>query len=268
VWGIEVTRPAGHPDKLCVVVVLSLPCGSDGSFYVLEEQRQGAPRVVMAVEANGYTSIQDGQLALTAKISPPDERGGWFAVVAHARPWCTSAWRSIDYRVFVPSASPETPRRVLEEADSAYLGMDLCDIDAKGDGFTVRYAAWSRFSHDEVTRPYVHRYERRSGVFVRVQPLVKRPVDLPNEWARMPWTEARRFVAGPDAEALRPWHKILAKADHELDGAITVEREDAATGQVRLSLACDKCTAFSGRLLVDVKRDGPGWAMEAVSRAP
>jgi hypothetical protein len=265
--GIEVERPAGHPNKLAVVITLSLPCGSDGSLYVLQEQPSGAPSVVLAAEANGYTSITGGQLALTHRLSLPDEHGGWFAVVASSKPWCSSAWRGIDYGVFVPGASADAPRRILHEQDSAYLGNELCSIEAGRDDLEVSYTAWDRFG-DDVTRPYVHHYVRRLGALVRAQPVVSRPIDLPKEWTAMPWEEARRFTAPQSAGALRPWHAKLLHADRAEPAHLAVASEDAAKGTVRLSLTCDKCKTLPAELLIDVRKDGPGWVMEAVTPAP
>jgi hypothetical protein len=267
VEGIEVDRPAGHPDKLALVIALSLPCGSDGSLYVLQEQARGAPSVLMAVEANGYTSITAGQLALTYRLSRPDERGGWFAVVARSKPWCSSAWRGIDYGVYLTGASAEAPRRVLHEQDSAYLGNELCSIETGPDHLEVSYTAWDRFG-DDVTRPYVHRYERRLGAFVRAQPIVSRPIDLPKEWVAMPWDEARRFVSGSSPDTLRPWHEKLRRADRAERAHLAVASQDEAKGTVRLSFTCDKCKTLPAELFIDVRKDGPGWVMEAVTPAP
>jgi hypothetical protein len=265
--GIEIERPAGHPDKLALVVTLSLPCASDGSLYVLQEQPRGAPSVVLAAEANGYTSISGGQFELTHRLSLPDEHGGWFAVVASSKPWCSSAWRGIDYGVFVPGASADAPRRIFHEHDSAYLDSGLCSIETGRDDFQVGWSARTRFS-DDLTRRYVHHYARRLGAFVRAQPIVSQPIDLPQEWVAMPWDEARRFTAPQNADALRPWHAKLVHADTVERARLALKSEDEAQGTVRLSLTCDKCKTLPAELFIDVRKDGPGWVMEAVTPAP
>ncbi len=264
---VTVERPAGHPSRLALVVELALPCGSDGSFYVLEEQPQGAPRLVMAVEANGYVSISGGQLALTHRLSVPDEKGGWFAVVASASPWCSSAWRGIDYGVYAPGASPDAPQRLLHDHESAWLGDQLCTLEAGRDDLTVRFTSWTRFS-DDVMRPHVRRYARRGGAFTRTQPIVAQAIDLPREWAVLPWDEAQRFVAGPTPATLRSWHDRLSGARDEYGARLAVESEDVAAGRTRLSLSCPDCKKLPAKLFFDVLRDGPGWAMEAVTQPP
>lgn len=263
---VEVARPAGHPTKLGVVVTLSLPCGSDGSLYVLEERPGLAPGVILAVEASGYTSISGGNLALTYRLSLPDDHGGFFAVVATSSPWCTSAWRGIDYGVYVPGPTPETPRRIFHQSDGAYLSNALCDIEAGRDDFQVSYTSWTTF-RDDVMRGHVRHYVRRGGSFERAQPVAAEPIDLPQEWVSMPWPEARRYVAGPNPDALRPWHEVLARSRREFGAKLAVESEDASAGTARLSLTCKGCKALPGKLLLDVRRDGAGWAMEAVTPA-
>ena len=264
---IEVERPAGHPEKLGVVITLSLPCGSDGSLYVLQEQARGAPSVLLAAEASGYSTIRGGQLALTYRLSLPDERGGWFAVVATSMPWCSSAWRGISYGVFVPGPSPDAPRRVLHQGDSAYLGDRLADLETGRDDFEVDYTTWDRFG-DDVMRSAVHHYARRLGAFVRVQPVAPGPIDLPKEWVAMPWDEARRFTAGQSPDALRAWHDKLVRGEKAERAKLAVRSEDQAAGSARLSLTCAGCKTLPAELFIDVRQDGPGWVMVAVSPAP
>jgi hypothetical protein len=265
VVGVEVQRPDGHPTKLGVVLTLSLPCGSDGSLYVLEAKPGSVPAVAMAVEANGYSSIREGQLALTWRLSLPDERGNWFAVVASSSSWCSSMWRGIHYRVLVPGDSAEAPRLVLSERDSARIGMELCTLETGRDDFAVHYYAWTQFS-DDVVRPYVHRYVRRGAGFERTQPIVERPIDLPGEWARMPWAEARRFVPGAGADALEKWHDRLQRGERKDSGKLSVVSEDTATGRTRFELTCSACKVLPGRVIVDVRKDGAGWAIESIAQ--
>ncbi len=85
----------------------------------------------------------------------------------------------------------------------------------------------------------------------------------------MRWDEARRFVAGPSPDALRPWHEKLARAGNEETGAtFAVESRDEVAGRVRLALVCAQCRTLPEKLFLDVREDGPGWAMEAVVPAP
>jgi hypothetical protein len=260
---VEVRRPDGHPTKLGLVITLSLPCGSDGSLYVLEVKRGAVPAVAMAVEANGYSTIRDGQLALTWRLSLPDERGGWFAVVAKSMPWCTSVWRGIQIRVLTPGDSPEAPHLILSENDSARLNMELCTIDTGRDDFAVHYFAWAQFS-TEVGRPYVRHYVRRSGAFERMQPIVESPIDMLGEWSRLPWAEAKRFVTGPRPDALQAWHDRIQLGEKKDYGKLTLVGEDAAAGRTRYELTCTGCKVLPERLLVDVKKDGEGWAIENI----
>ncbi len=265
---IDIKRPAGHPTKLGVVIELSLPCDEDSSLYVLEEQPDGAPTVLLVDEANGYTDISDGHIALAYQLSVPDNHGGWFAVISTAAPWCSSAWRGIRTRVLEPGPSAEAPRILWSEHSSAFLEHDeVAAITAGRDDFEVRYVDHAPpFSEGDI-RDHVHHYVRRTTGFERVQPIVAKAIDLPGEWIAMPWGEARRFVAGGAAETRRSWHQQLERASKTCGGRIAVKREDEATGRTRLSLTSEGCTALPPRLVFDVEKDGDGWVMAAVAKA-
>ncbi len=266
--GIQIQRPDGHPTKLGVVIALSLPCDSDSSFYVLEEQQGGAPAVILVDEANGYTDISEGRIALGYRISPPDDHGGWFVVVSDAAPWCSSAWRGIRTRLLEPGPSADAPRRVWAEHSSAFLEREpVAAITAGRDDFELRYVDHAPpFSTGDM-RKHVHHYLRRGAGVLRAQPIVAKPIDLPGEWIAMPWEEAQRFVAGGAAEGLRPWHRKLGLAAKTCTGAVTVEHEDEATGRTRLSVTTAGCKALPPRVLFDVEKDGDGWAMRAITGA-
>jgi hypothetical protein len=265
---IEIKRPAGHPTKLGVVIELSLPCDEDSSLYVLEEQPDGAPTVLLVDEANGYTDISDGHIALAYQLSVPDDHGGWFAVISTAAPWCSSAWRGIRTRVLEPGPSAEAPRIIWSEHSSAYLEHDeVAAITAGRDDFEVRYVDHAPPFSEGDLRDRVHHYVRRTTGFERVQPIVAKAIDLPGEWIAMPWGEARRFVPGGAAETLRSWHQQLERASKTCRGGIAATREDEATGRTRLSLTSEGCNTLPPRLVFDVEKDGNGWVMAAVARA-
>jgi hypothetical protein len=265
---IEIKRPTGHPTKLGVVIELSLPCDEDSSLYVLEEQPDGAPTVLLVDEANGYTDISSGHIALAYRLSVPDDHGGWFAVISTAAPWCSSAWRGIRTRVLEPGSSAEAPRSVWSEHSSAFLEHDeVAAITAGRDDFEVRYVDHAPPFSEGDMRDHVHHYVRRTTGFERVQPIVAKPIDLPGEWIAMPWAEARRFVPGGAAETLRSWHQQLERASKTCSGRIAVKREDEALGRTRLSLTSEGCKALPPRLVLDVEKDGDGWVMAAIAKA-
>ena len=269
---VDVQRPSGHPTKLGLAIGLTIPCGSDGSLYVLQEEERGLARVLLEVEEHGYSSISGGLLALTYRLSEPDEKGGWFVVVANTSPWCTSMWRTIRWRVFEPSTRPSAPRLVLSGQDHARFDFtrsdeEFCSISAVRDSFELRYTSWAHPFRSDVYTPHVRRFARGGSGFVRTQPIASRAIDLPGEWVDLPWGEAQRYVAG-NAEALRPWHERLASAARDEHATLTMERTDQATGRVLLSLACDACKELSAKTAIQVVPDGAGWAIASIAAAP
>src|SRR5581483_9630582 len=53
VIGLEIERPALHPDLLVAKTTLAIPCGDDTSFYLFKRVA-GRYELALAVEANGY----------------------------------------------------------------------------------------------------------------------------------------------------------------------------------------------------------------------
>jgi hypothetical protein len=248
-----------------VLMTFRLPCGSDDALHVLEER--GARLVpAMKVEANGYASIGDGQLAMSFGISPPDEHGRWYAVTAHSHPWCTSTWRGIRYRAFEPTGSAPAPRVLLDRSSSAQLGGGSAgELSVEKDAFTVRFTSWEHFGPD-VSRPYVRRYQRGKTGFSRTLPFVERIRDVPEEWALSSWSDARTLMTLPPTPALEALHRALAGDADKVHGAIVSERSSGDRTFLRYS--CRECSPKRRDVDFEIVSSPEGARLAGVTEAP
>src|SRR5437764_694212 len=105
IWSINVEQRPHHPDLLIFSPELSIACGNDSPLYIFQKNG-GQWRLLIAVEANGYTQVKDALGGLQYELSPPDKHGNWFLVYAHYFPWCTSFWNAVSYAVLRPGAGP------------------------------------------------------------------------------------------------------------------------------------------------------------------
>jgi hypothetical protein len=257
-WPVQVRRLHGHQHRFGAVLTVGLSCGSDSSLALYERTAVGM-RLALTAESNGYASIQSGQLALVYDVSPPDDAGRYFVVTAHGRPWCTSLWRGLHYQVLVPGRRPTRPRRLLRKVASArHDGDGAGFIETSQTGFTIRFYSWHRLGV-EVVRTHVHRYEQRGTRFVRVQPFVAAPRELPDEWLSLPWSQARRITLPAARARLAPVHARLAAAERQDYGSSNVWLEPSARGgQLAVQLSCPSCSKLPQQIRFGLARDGDG----------
>jgi len=204
-------------------VVVNL--GDDGSVYVFEARQGALPELELAIEANGYDSITGAQYGLSFAISPPDEHGDYFVVEAHAYPWIASSWRSVRYRVFVPTGLVDAPKLLLNMREDAYLESDkIASVKADRDAFEVSFLSWWGDHNGVPYRGHIRHYIRDGTDFVRTQPVVFQALDLPDEWLRLPWSEAQRWAKS--STSLQRWHvrlrdpQPLEKVVHQHDNRV------------------------------------------------
>src|SRR5580704_17985796 len=207
--GVRVQRQPEHPDRIGVVVSLGSPFGSDDSVYVFEARKGALPELEVAIEENGYDSITGAQYALSFAISPPDEHGDYFVVEAHTYPWLGSLWRSVHYRVFAPTGLADAPKLLLDMREDAFLRNPerIASVEVDRTGFTVEFLSRGEDPYGAPYRGHIRHYVRSGTDFVRTQPVVAQALDLPDEWLRLPWSEAQRWTKS--STSLERWHTRL-----------------------------------------------------------
>jgi hypothetical protein len=270
---VRVQRQPEHPDRIGVVVSFASPYGSDDSVYVFEARKGALPELEVAIEENGYDSITGAQYALSFAISPPDEHGDYFVVEAHTYPWLSSNWRSVHYRVFAPTGLADAPKLFLDMHEYAFFegDGDIATVKAERDAFEVRFLSRGWDENGVPYRGHLRHYARSGADFVRTQPVVSRALDFPDEWLRLPWSEAQRWTKS--STSLQQWHVRL----HDPQLSINVDFKYKIVGQTNTHtivsaqvtcLSCVNTVKVPRKLLFDVVRDGPGYALAAINELP
>jgi len=266
--GVRVQRQPEHPDRIGVVVNL----GDDGSVYVFEARKGALPELELAIEENGYESITGAQYALSFAISPPDEHGDYFVVEAHAYPWIASSWRSVRYRVFAPTGLADAPKLLLNMYENAYLeGDEIASVKADRNAFEVSFLSGGGDPDGAPYRGHIRHYLRSGTDFVRTQPVVFQALDLPDEWLRLPWSEAQRWTKS--STSLERWHTRLRdpQLNTNVDFKYKIVGKTNAHTIVSAQITCLSCANAAKvprKLLFDVVRDGPGYALASINEAP
>ena len=225
---------AGIP-LLGVVVHLAGTGGGDDVLVIFEHQRRQL-RPSMVVASHDYSSITEGYLALDFQARA--EGGGYHVMTVHSSPWISSAWRGAHFQIFAPGPTPAQPRRLLEEYNSARIGEAGAELSVVPGGFRAYFASWTALSDlfPDVVRTHVHAFSFDGSAYRRVAPFVHRPMELPDEWLRMPWKQAQELTAPSARATLEPIHARLAKESKEpgLRGQFFVKETDRG---LRLRLA-------------------------------
>jgi hypothetical protein len=202
---LQVEEPPAHPGLLTVAITLGIMCGSDTSLYVF--RREAARwQLVLAQESNGYATVAGAQNLYDYELSPPEPGGGFFMATVSISAWCTSNWQGIRLELLRPGASPDQPRVLLDELQSAFgedyrlrvLGRDVVSLVFQGN---------ESLDRDNVVREHVLRYKVAGDRVARIPPLARKPADFLDEWLDLPWPQAREW----SAPGLEEWHARLQR---------------------------------------------------------
>ncbi len=120
---ITIQRVVNHPDLLAATTTIELCCGSDTSLYIFKNDGTQW-NLVLAHEANEYADVSGAHGALKYAISPTDDKGEFFVVVANVNPWCTSNWQSLRYAVLRLSDNSYQPKIIMQDKDTIFLDDD------------------------------------------------------------------------------------------------------------------------------------------------
>jgi hypothetical protein len=209
IWDVSFHKPKGHRNLIAVVTTLEIGCGDDSSLYLFERRKSGW-ELVLARESLGYEEVRDAQGHFDFGVSLPDKHGNWFVVATSITPWCTSNWRSLRYHVLKPGESAYTPTVMFSATEGIYIGTDEpLRLYVKQDSFSVDHI--DRFDLDDGlhNRVHVRRFVVKGDSVTRVAPLALAPHDFLDEWKRLPWEEASRWISGSRGTVIRDTHEAL-----------------------------------------------------------
>ncbi|HJQ22726.1 MAG TPA: hypothetical protein VKA60_02345 [Blastocatellia bacterium] len=209
VLGLEIERPASHPDLLVAKTRLAIPCGDDTSFYLFK-RNAGRYELALALEANGYETLLGAQSSFAYSISPPDGRGNFFVVAADVNAWCTSRWQGLRYKVMRIGSSPYEPQFIARAEHGVLIDKaPMFKLTTRVDGFRLSF--WEAQSLDGgiMERRYVLNYALTGSGLKRIAPLAFRPEDFLDEWIHLPWAAASEWVEPSRLAELQSWHERL-----------------------------------------------------------
>lgn len=238
--GIELSRPAEYSHWLIASVSLQIPYGVDTSLYVFEERGAGW-RLAMAVETNGYRSIDGAQGWLTYRVGISAEGGLPFLVTSEVTPSMASIWQGLRLRAFRVGAHPDRPVVLVRRL----LGINIVQsyqVAVHNGGFALLYEG-SAAEPDQSIWPGVRylEYSLGAGAAKRVIETAVDPIVWIHRWAWHPWTEASAMVDSAGREAARPWHEPLRS--HEwgcgLGGVQLSTRVDAGREVLYAVVPCE-----------------------------
>jgi hypothetical protein len=195
----------GHPDLLMATTAAEVNCGTDESFYLFQKKGNAAQ---LALKQEDDDPKSTGQEGLDYAVSPADERGDFFVVLAFGRPWCTSCWGVLNYKVLRIGPDPEHPRVLLDESDFIYRcgGRSL---QAGKDDFLLSFTGGQGLDANVMFRKCLRHYVVEGNQVGLAGPLGDFPEDFLDEWVKLPWDEAKAFCAWRDHADLKDWHEKL-----------------------------------------------------------
>jgi hypothetical protein len=204
---ITVQRQAGF---VVVQTAIGIECGYDESAYLYSWSGEEWRRV-WKTEQNTYTEKEyTPQTIHTVLISPYSKGNDYLVLTLGSLPWCSSAWRSVYYRVFRlgPDLQAEP---LLNGAEGAYLARDpplqgsvaLTDVLVE---FTIRSIDGGVHS-----REAVRHYSINQDHVKRIDPLALSPRDFVDEWLTHDWKEAAFWSESANRHSMREWHQRLHK---------------------------------------------------------
>ncbi|MGH9470445.1 MAG: hypothetical protein ACRD1N_08905 [Terriglobia bacterium] len=209
VHSVHLAQSPGDPNLLAAVTTLEIPCGEDSSLYVYQRTAH-AWRLALAFEADDYRQISGGLGTFEYRISPSDQAGHWFVVIADVTPWCTSNWHALRYQVLRPTGAAYHPKTIQAANGFAYLGYkEAYRMAVTKHSSTLVYYTAQSLDSGVLIRTAVDRYNVADDRAVRTGPFALYPEDFLDEWVEAPWQEARLWTAPPARPYAMPWHKTL-----------------------------------------------------------
>lgn len=162
------------PDLVRIDLAVGMTCGFDQTSVIYRKDRMERIGWINEVETNG--SLAWGVAPIVA--GPPDAAGKRILAAGLMHRWCTSAWGSIELRIW--EMDNEQMRPLLIRGLGARRDEDIT-ATVEGEVVTFRYST----SAPDVTilvRPAIHRYRIQGNRATRIPPFAETLIGFVDEW--------------------------------------------------------------------------------------
>lgn len=278
VYGVQVTRPPGHPHLLAVSLKLSLGVGTDTTLYLIETRGDRVRRLLewSAEQALALNDSTRGETALPGaehgldhfdfRLSPRDQDGQFFTLVGWVAPRNVSNWGWLRWVILRPGASADRPTILIHGSDSAYNCFDECfSLSLDGSLVSVEYTGAQGLDAGRHSRTMRHRIRVVGDHAEEIGPTAVEPHGFVADWASSDWERAQEW-SNPANTALAEWHARILRDDpytefgrHWVDTCPTAKSAEV----VELLLTPDEGTERS--LFFRLTVDGESFRLEDVS---
>jgi hypothetical protein len=122
-------------------------------------------------------------------------------------PWCTSAWRSVYYRIWRIGSGSSTPNLLLDNTEGLYLGNYAVVGRANVSDVLIEFSGRS-IDSGILVREMVRHFTLDGDKVERIAPIALSPRDFVDEWLTHTWSESSRWS---ESAQLQQWHQKLQK---------------------------------------------------------
>lgn len=205
---VAVSTPTNAAELRIIQMSFGIQCGED-TMLLIYTASPGGWQEALRWRSPDYKEVNDafGDFFLTA-ILPGSSGGGWRAVAAHGKPWCTSRFSGFSIDVLAPSAKPDQPR-VVWHTDRGYSRGDFVPrLRGTGSTFELRlHDDEMIFDMDDAfERLVIYRYGISGDKVTRIEPIAGNARGFLEEWLSMPWEEAVAQSDSAQADELKAIH--------------------------------------------------------------
>jgi hypothetical protein len=269
------------PDARRLVTVktsFDVPYGDDAALDVFSQGKDDRWYSVLHFTSRPYARIDGAFTGFDYRLSPPDERGKWFAVATYINPWPSSCWQTLSVEVLQPDfymietegkdlSYPSQGDNIFHKTEGGYVCDDVPPYlrSITKDGFEIRF---SIPSIDESILSSVSEMSYRvdDGEITRVQPMALNAVNFADEWVRRKWEEAQGWSGVADRESLHRGHEALHR---QVNGHFTSLRSCTDSSEQEVDFATNGEGSTDGPTWYFlVKKSGQAYTMMRMSLKP
>jgi hypothetical protein len=208
--GIDVRSPGSLENIRVITTSFLIGCDTDTSLYVFEK-KGSTWRRTLDVESVGYTTV--GQALGTPQWAINRiPGGGWFLVFAEVNPRCNSNWQSLRWTVLHPGSDPTRPHVLDRQQATIYLGdAEPFHLTASEGAFQLSWNGDELLYPDGGARMHVLSARVTQHHVIRTAPVAADAEGFVDEWAALPWNDARRWIVPAARTSARKWHDLLSR---------------------------------------------------------
>ncbi len=246
--------------RVAMKVRIASDCGPAERLWLLSE---GICR--RAREGRGGAEIIDapGSPPTPLEIVPiPVDQSGATWVLLMGDQWrCISSWATQELRV-IDWSDPARPIRAWDREDLVKTDLPR-GVRRTPLGFCAHWAGASLPRSD--SRLVVWCGEIAGGRVARVAPIALFPADFVEEWAEMPWEEARRLVSSGGDERARAVHEKLQR--HVMEAVDRVTERSCLRDGIDETLVSMYRDHGRDRVTISVRGDAHDFQISSVGEA-